>query len=212
MTQLPTAAIIGAGSSRGKRERTKAANRAAILDAATEVFAELGFGATTVRDIVRRTDLATGTFYNYFPDKEAVLHALLDEAATEARARVREARRSATTLDEFVRRGFQAYFEFLAEDRPTFNLVRRNAGTIRALFDEPALGAGTEELAADLRAAIGSGRMPEVDVEYMAAAMVGAGFEVGVRMLDRDPPDVEGAVEFVAELFLGGIARLGAGG
>ena len=212
MTQLPTAATLGAGSSGGKRERTKAANRAAILDAATEVFAELGFGATTVRDIVRRTDLATGTFYNYFPDKEAVLHALLDEAATEARARVREARRSATTLEEFVRRGFQAYFEFLAEDRPTFNLVRRNAGTIRALFDEPALGAGTEELAADLRAAIGSGRMPEVDVEYMAAAMVGAGFEVGVRMLDRDPPDVEGAVEFVAELFLGGIARLGAGG
>jgi hypothetical protein len=41
---------------------------------------------------------------------------------------------------------------------------------------------------------------------------VGAGFEVGVRMLDRDPPDVEGAVEFAAELFLGGIARLGAGG
>src|SRR5437868_1005234 len=113
MTQLPTAAIIGAGSSGGKRERTKAANRAAILDAATEVFAEVGYGATTVRDIVRRTDLATGTFYNYFPDKEAVLHALLDEAATEARARVREARRSATTLDEFVRRGFQAYFEFL---------------------------------------------------------------------------------------------------
>src|SRR5438270_9726948 len=96
MRQLPTAAVIGAGSG-GKRERTKAANRAAILDAATEVFAEVGYGATTVRDIVRRTDLATGTFYNYFPDKEAVLHALLDEAATEARARVREARRSATT-------------------------------------------------------------------------------------------------------------------
>ena len=27
--------------------------------------------------------------------------------------------------------------------------------------------------------------------------MVGAGFEVAVRMLDRDPPDVDGAVEFV---------------
>jgi len=196
----------------GKRERTKAVNRAAILEAATEVFAELGYGATTVRDIVRRTDLATGTFYNYFPDKQAVLHALLDEAATEGRARVRAARATAQTLEDFVRRGYQAYFEFLAQDRAIFNLVRRNAGTIRALFDEPALGAGTEELAADLAAAIGAGRMPEVDVEYMAAAMVGAGFEVGVRMVDREPPDVDGAVAFATELFLGGIARLGSGG
>ena len=53
----------------GKREATKAANRAAILAAARVVFADIGFGAASVRDIIRRTDLATGTFYNYFPDK-----------------------------------------------------------------------------------------------------------------------------------------------
>jgi hypothetical protein len=38
----------------GKREQTKAANRAAILTAAREVFADIGFGAASVRDIVRR--------------------------------------------------------------------------------------------------------------------------------------------------------------
>ena len=52
-----------------------------------------------MRDIVRGTDLATGTFYNYFPDKESVLTALLDETAGEARLRVRAARRGGTTLD-----------------------------------------------------------------------------------------------------------------
>ena len=57
----------------GKREATKAANRAAILAAAREVFGELGFGAASVRDIIRRTDLAAGTFYNHFPDKESLL-------------------------------------------------------------------------------------------------------------------------------------------
>ena len=60
-----------------RRDATKQANRTAILDAARAVFADLGYGAATVRDIVRRTDLATGTFYNYFPDKEAVFRALL---------------------------------------------------------------------------------------------------------------------------------------
>lgn len=186
----------------GKRERTKQANRAAILEAAREVFADLGYGAATVRDIVRRTDLATGTFYNYFPDKGEVLRALLDESATEARARIRAARAGATTLEDFVRTGFAAYFEFLLEDPQTFELLRRNAGTIRAMFDEPSLGAGTEELADDLRAGIAAGNLPDHDVEYMAAAMVGAGFEVGVRMIERDERDPGPAVEFITATFV----------
>src|SRR3954452_16299340 len=74
----------------GRRERTKAANRAAILEAARRVFGDLGYGAASVRDVIRGTDLAAGTFYNYFPDKEAVFRALLDEVGAEARRRVRE--------------------------------------------------------------------------------------------------------------------------
>src|SRR4029079_10532698 len=94
----------------GRREATKQANRSAILDAAREVFADLGYGAATVRDIVRRTDLATGTFYNYFPDKEAVFRALLEESAREAPELVRAARKEAPDVESFVHDGFRAYF------------------------------------------------------------------------------------------------------
>jgi AcrR family transcriptional regulator len=196
----------------GKREATKAANRAAILDAAREVFAGMGFGAASVRDIVRRTDLATGTFYNYFPDKEAVFGALLEEAAAEARSRIREAHERATTAEEFVRFGFEAYFEFLAEDQQTFDLVRRNAGTIRAEFDQPALGASVEEVMEDLRAGIEAGYLPEHDVEYMAAALTGAGFEVGVRLLERDGADPAEAVDFLTHLFTAALESAAAAG
>jgi AcrR family transcriptional regulator len=207
MSDLPTPAAVHARS-RGRRDATKAANRAAILAAAREVFVELGFGAATVRDIVRRTDLASGTFYNYFPDKEAVLRAILEDAAAEARRRVRAARQRAQTLEDFVSSGFRAYYEFLAEDPATFDLMRRNAGTVRAMFDSPAVGASMDELAEDLRAAVAAGALPRMDVELVARALVGAGFEVGVLMLERDPPDVDGAVQLVTDLFVGGIERL----
>jgi AcrR family transcriptional regulator len=39
----------------GRRERTKAANRAAILGAARDVFAEHGYDGAAVRHIVART-------------------------------------------------------------------------------------------------------------------------------------------------------------
>jgi AcrR family transcriptional regulator len=192
----------------GKRERNKAHNRAAILAAAREVFADLGYGTASVRDIIRGTDLASGTFYNYFPDKEAVFRAILEEDAEEARIRVRAARAAAGDLESFVRDGFRAYFRFLSEEPLTVLMMRRNAGTIRAMFDTPALGAGLEDLVSDLRAAVAAGQLPDHDVEMMASAMIGAGFELGVLMVERDPPDIDGATEMATTLFLGGISRL----
>ena len=200
---------IAADQQGGRRAATKAANRAAILDAARAVFAEVGFGSASVRDIIRRTDLASGTFYNYFPDKESLFRAVLEESAEKVRARVQAARREAGSLEEFVTAGFGEYFSFLADDPEAFALMRRNSGTIRAMFDQPVFGAGIDELAADLRTAMKIGIVPRVDAEYAAAAMVGAALEVGVAMIQREPPDVEGATRFAASVFLGGIERLG---
>jgi AcrR family transcriptional regulator len=191
----------------GRREQTKQANRAAILDAARDVFADIGYGSASVRDVIRRTGLAAGTFYNYFPDKESVFRALVDDAAVRARARVRAGREGAQTLEAFVRGGYLAYFQFVAEDRTTFALTRRNSGTVRALFGEPSVGAGRDELQADLDAAVAAGLLPPMDTGYTAAAMVGVGFEVGVQMLLRDPVDPQAAADFATSLFVDGLPQ-----
>jgi AcrR family transcriptional regulator len=198
-----------AATPNGKRALTKAQNRSAILEAAREVFAELGYDAAGVRDVIRRTDLASGTFYNYFPDKESVFRAVVDDSAREIRRRLRDARAGATSLEQFVGDAYRAWFEFLVEDQLMFELMKRNAGPIRALFGDPILGAGVEELLEDLGAAIERGDLPPLDADYMAGAMAGVALELGVRMAERTPPDIERAASFATELFLGGIARLG---
>jgi AcrR family transcriptional regulator len=81
----------------GKRAATKAQNRSIILAAAHDVFAELGYDVTTVRDIIRRTPLASGTFYNYYPDKESIFRAVVEESMRHARERLRRERRAART-------------------------------------------------------------------------------------------------------------------
>lgn len=203
--------MTGAAVAQGKREQTKAHNRAAILAAAREVFAELGYDAAGVRDVIRRTELASGTFYNYFADKEAVFRAVVDESAQEVRRRLRDARGGAQTLEQFVGDAYRAWFEFLVEDELMFELMQRNAGPIRALFGDPILGSGVQELLDDITAAIDRGDLPPHDADYMAGAMAGVALELGVRMAERSPADVEGAARFATELFLGGIARLSAG-
>ena len=55
----------------------------AILQAAEEMFLKDGFAKTTVEDITRRAGIATGSFYDYFPNKTAVALALLESVSTE---------------------------------------------------------------------------------------------------------------------------------
>jgi AcrR family transcriptional regulator len=193
----------------GKRARTKAHNRRVLLAAAQEVFTEMGYGAASIRDIVRRTDLASGTFYNYFPDKAAIFHAVLDERTAELRQRLRRVRAEAEGLDAVVREGFHAYFAFIVEDQALFEMLRRNAGTVRTLFDTPALETGILELLEDLRAVAARGELPSsLDLDYLSSAMGGVAFELGIRLTEQDEPDVAGAARFASELFLGGIGRL----
>jgi AcrR family transcriptional regulator len=56
----------------------KLATRERIVREAFELFARQGFEATTVDAIVTRADVAKGTFFNYFPRKEALITDLFE--------------------------------------------------------------------------------------------------------------------------------------
>ena len=69
-----------------RRERKKEETRQRIFKAAIKLFRERGFPSTTVDDIAERADVAKGTFFNYFPRKEAVLAYLSEQRLEEAEA------------------------------------------------------------------------------------------------------------------------------
>lgn len=192
----------------GRREATKERNREAILAAGLEVFGSTGYGEATIRDVIRASGLSTGTFYNYFPDKESVLRALVDRSATQLRAVLSQTRASATSPETFVSSGFRVFFEYLASDPTLFALLSRNAGAVRQILDEPIMGAGMGELTRDLEAAVARGDLPGFNPELMSAAMAGAALELGVVMLENRSATPQQAAEFATSLFLGGIVEL----
>lgn len=199
----PSAPTVAA-EPQGKRERTKAANRLAILAAARRVFAQMGFDAASVRDIIRGTDLASGTFYNYFRSKEEVFEALADDGAARFKPILRAARESADTFDDYLRGAFRAYFHFLAEENATAGRpIDERRPHVRT--DTPETMAVYQEVRSGLEEAIARGMAPPVDADYLAYACIGIGQEVGMAMLRRDPPDIDGAADFAASLILKGI-------
>jgi AcrR family transcriptional regulator len=192
----------------GRRERNKAENRAAILAAARRVFVELGFEAATIRDVIGATDLASGTFYNYFRDKESVLRALLDEKMIEMKARASLARRTASTVEEVVQRTLDVAFAMIVEDHEVFELLRRNAGAIRAVLDEPGFIQNRDELARDLAKALRRSGATGVDPVFLAASISGLSFELAAAAAGRGSAAIEAARSFAGTLLLGGISGL----
>lgn len=66
----------------GLRERQKEQRREAILGAAMELFDANGFNATTVEQIASSAGVSAPTVFNYFGNKQEILLALLDRAAS----------------------------------------------------------------------------------------------------------------------------------
>ena len=69
----------------------KSATRRRILEAALELFRTHGFDGTTTRDIAAAAEIATGTLFNYFETKEAIVAALAEEKLKTARLAVAQA-------------------------------------------------------------------------------------------------------------------------
>jgi AcrR family transcriptional regulator len=200
---------LGPGPGPGKREQTKVANRQAILDAAREVFGELGYEAATVRDIIRRTGLAAGTFYNYYRSKEEVFAALADDGAKRFAPILKSLRGKGYSFEAFVHAAISAYFTFIAGEQRTW-VARRPAGEPHPHVqgETPEMAAVFAEIRDALSEDIAERKTPFGDPTYMAAACIAIARDVGDKMLERRPVDTKGATDFAVSMILGGLKGL----
>ena len=171
-----------------KRQRIKRQNRQFILDGARRIFAEQGYEAATVRDIIRATPLAAGTFYNYFTSKEEVRQALEEEVAQALRPRLAEGRAQAVTAEEFLSAFFSSVFA-----------LRTEAGLAQA-----DLRSGLGDLKADLDAAMARELFRPLDTAALAAALLAAADAIAAR-LSREGGDPAEATQGATRLFLAGV-------
>ena len=85
----------------GLRERKKERTRAAIADAALELFRERGFDAVTVAEVARAADVSEGTVFNYFPTKEDLFYGRMESFETALLDAVRDRASGRSVLEAF---------------------------------------------------------------------------------------------------------------
>jgi AcrR family transcriptional regulator len=105
----------GARNAQSARAKRSAERRAAILAAALEEFSARGFAATRLDDVARRADVAKGTIYLHFADKETLFQELLrtelgpvvDAVTRVSHADIRLRQSAEQLIEVFARENFE---------------------------------------------------------------------------------------------------------
>src|SRR5690242_17533872 len=122
----------------------KAATRQRILDAAIEAFRKRGFESTTTRDIAAAADIATGTLFNYFATKEAIVEFLATQALDKAKSHFTK-QAAAGDLAE-------ALFAYVAAELRQLKPLRKFIGPLFETAFSPLAAARQSDSTGDLRA------------------------------------------------------------
>lgn len=184
-----------------------AARRTALLDAATDVVREHGFGSATVKAITARAGMSAGLLYSYADSVDGLLAEAFRRAAGAELAAVDEAVRAAPAdatlrltalVDVFARRalrGSRLAWALLAEP------VGRSIDEERIVYRR-----GYASLVAELiTAGIQAGQLPPQDAQITAAGIVGAIGEAlagPLAPLALEPVDDEHVIDAITQLCL----------
>ena len=173
---VPTATDGGTLSSRGERTRRR------LLEAAERVFAEHGWEEASIVKITEAAGVAQGTFYRYFPSKQAIFDELVSDLNRRVRHAMSEGASRGRTRAEAERYGFEAFFRFTAEHPALYRVIRQaEFASPAALHDHyEKIAHGYVEALAD---AMRRGEIAAGNPEVLAWALMGIGELVGMRWI-----------------------------
>jgi AcrR family transcriptional regulator len=180
----PTGADGRALTKRGAKTRRR------LLEAAEQVFAELGFHDASIVKITEAAGIAQGTFYLYFASKKDVFDELVRDLNRRVRHAMKEASSRGQTRLEAERLGFGAYFRFTGQHPALYRIIRQAEFVSPEMlhFHYDRLSAGYVD---GLRAASARGEIGPVDAEITAWALMGMGELIGMRwILWSERPEV----------------------
>jgi AcrR family transcriptional regulator len=200
-----------------RRRLPPEARRAEVLQAALEVFAEVGFERATLQEVADRAGVTKGALYHYFDSKDELFLALMRErvaaqvAATQALVAAAEPSKSREAL---LRELLQAMWANLRQPgmleftRLMMSELPKFPECGRAFFDEivlPARRTLRKALERDAPATGERGALVEAVVALLPSMMLGVGMtQHTFEGIDPAGLDAERAGDVVVEVLLRG--------
>lgn len=195
--------------------------REAIVEAAAQLFQEVGYGQASMNELAKRVGGSKTTLYAYFPSKESLFEAVIRTHATSHLSEATEglkadAAKGAPVTEALMRFGERMLTVLTNDARAlaVYRLVIAESGwsDVGELFHRSGPTESVAALGAFLRAAMDEGSLRPADSELRAKqflALVTA--EIEVRIYARysaplSPQQIRKMVKRAVEMFMTGAA------
>jgi len=157
-----------------------------LFQAAEEIFGHYGFNRASIAEITRRANVALGTFYIYFKNKEDILESLVKHICHQMRKEIQMAVFSIEDRREAERVGILKFFEFAREHQAIYRLIPEtemvNAEVGKWYYQKIAKG-----YIQGLRKGIEAGQIRKQDPELIAYSLMGLTHFIALRWIVWNP-------------------------
>jgi AcrR family transcriptional regulator len=140
-----------------------------VLAEATRLFAERGYENTSVNEVAKEAGVSVGALYKYFPDKPALLEAVLAAFEDEFVTAMRQAREAPGSHFERLERMVHGLFELASQRDHFFWALTSGTHGLRGARPSTPGARIREEIARFLESGIAAGEFRAVDPEQVAA-------------------------------------------
>lgn len=192
--------------------------RQQILECAKKLFSINGYYSTQISDIIREADIARGTVYQYFSNKDDIFITLLEDYYQKWQAMMtgwaERVPLATITPREYLRERILINLQFFAEDADLCNILLRmglglpgHLDSVSRRFEERILAVSVN----DLKLGLHNGHIsPKLDLNLTAHLFTGALLQAAYAYFGRnadsqEPVDMEKAADQIAGIFADGI-------
>ena len=187
-----------------RRRVPRAERERQMIAVAEEMFAERGYQAASMDEIAERVGVSKPMLYEYFGSKEGLFVACIRQARTELLAVTTRSVDTTDSIEDALRNGLVAFFEFTDSHRRSWELIRREAAIAGKAAADEIEAIRQQQTALDVALfATFLPDAPERDLQAAAEIIVGACERLStwyVQQTDDDPVTAKQAAEYVMQL------------
>ena len=164
--------------------------RSQILDAAAEMIAQKGFHRTSMKEIAGAAEVAEGTIYNYFADKDALLMALVTKLVDIDQERDLFTASLEINLNEFLVDYFEQRMKSMGASADLLQAVLPEIianPDLRAQYYQKNLAPAMKQLEAHLQERMQRGEIKDSDLELLVRVFSATLLGLGLLEILGDP-------------------------
>lgn len=187
-----------------QRRREQTARQ--LLDAARSVLAAKGYHATKIVDIARAAQVGVGTFYLYYPTKEALFLELVEDAVAQLKAQLDRVRASVSDPLEQARTRTLTFFRFAGDNRELFRIVFGHGASFHDVVRR-CQDSFISDMRESLEVGMARGAFRRGDAAVWAQAMIGMSLQIVSWWIEQEGVPIDEVARSLSDLALHGIAR-----